>query len=130
MRRPATRRAALRDIMRRAEQLPAAEAVALVRSSLRCTVVEDVFAAIRSGEALLRDLDRVRVPTLIAWAEHDRVLPLERHQQRFRTEIPGVSFRVLPGVGHVPMSDDPTLVTGAIVDWVERHRTPPSGASV
>lgn len=124
MGRPATRRAALRDILRLGEQLPAAEAVALSRSSLRCTVVEDVFAAIRSGEGLLQDLDRVRAPTLIAWAEHDRVLPLERHEHRFRTEIPDVTFRVLPGVGHVPMSDDPALVSRTIVDWVERHRTP------
>jgi pimeloyl-ACP methyl ester carboxylesterase len=122
MRRPMVRRAALRDIMRRGEQLPPSEAVALARSSLRCTVVDDVFQAIRSGGALLRDLDQVRAPTLVAWAQYDRVLPMERHAQRFRTEIPGVTFRVLPGVGHVPMSDDPRLVVDTIVDWVERHR--------
>lgn len=122
MRRPAGRRLALRDIVRRGEQLPPSEAVAMARSSIRCSVVEDVFAAIRSGEGLMRDLDRVAVPTLVAWAEHDRVLPLEHHAPRFRAEIPGVAFRVLPGVGHVPMSDDPRLVVDTIVGWVERHR--------
>ncbi len=118
----ATRRAALRDITRHGELLPAEEAVALARSSLRCEVMEDVFGAIRSGAGLLSDLDRVRVPTLIAWAEHDRILPLTRHQHRFRAEIPQVTFRVLPGVGHVPMSDDPRLVADTIVEWVDRHR--------
>jgi pimeloyl-ACP methyl ester carboxylesterase len=124
MARPLARRLAFRDIVRHGELLPPAEAVAIARSSLKCEVVEDVFASIRSGEGLLRDLDQVRVPTLVAWAEHDRVLPLARHQQRFRSEIPGVTFRIMRGVGHVPMSDNPGLVAGTIVEWVERHRAP------
>ncbi len=68
---------------------------------------------IHSGDGLLRDLDQIRVRTLIAWAQHDRVLPLERHRQRFETEIPDVEFRVLTGVGHVPMSDDTPARWGA-----------------
>jgi pimeloyl-ACP methyl ester carboxylesterase len=122
MRRPLGRRLALRDIVRHGEQLTPYEAVAMARSSLGCTVVEDVFSAIRSGQGLMRDLDRIGVPTLVAWAEHDRVLPMEHHSARFRAEIPGVEFRVLEGVGHVPMSDDPRLVVDTIADWVDRHR--------
>ena len=122
MARPVLRRLALRDIVRKGEQLPAAEAVAMARSSLECTVVDDVFRAIREGTALLRDLDRIDVPVLIAWAQYDRVLPMKRHMARFRSEIPGVSFRVLRDVGHVPMSDDPQLVADTIVEWVERAR--------
>jgi pimeloyl-ACP methyl ester carboxylesterase len=124
MRRPLLRRLALRDVVKRGELIPPAEAVAMARSSLKCTVIEDVFEAIRSGTGLARDLDRIEVPTLVAWAEHDRILPLDKHAARFRNEIRGVEFRVLPGVGHVPMSDDPRLVTDTIVDWVERHRAP------
>ena len=127
MRRPVTRRLALRDIVRRGEQLAPSEAVAMARSSLKCAVVEDVFAAIRSGGGLASDLDRISAPTLIAWAEHDRVLPMAKHAMRFRTEIPGVTFRVLRDVGHVPMSDDPRLVTDTIVDWIERHRAADTG---
>lgn len=129
MARPRLRRLALRDVMRRGDRLPAAEAVMLSRSSLRCEVVEDVFAAIRSGEGLLRDLDQVRAPTLVAWAEHDRILPLEKHRARFEAEIPGVAFRVLPGVGHVPMADDPELVARTITDWVATHRPVPAPAA-
>jgi pimeloyl-ACP methyl ester carboxylesterase len=122
MRRPVARHLALRDIVRHGELIPPSEAVAMAKSSIRCTVVEDVFQAIRDGSGLARDLDQVAVPTLIAWAEHDRVLPLDKHAARFRNEIPGVAFRLLPGVGHVPMSDDPRLVADTIVDWIERHR--------
>jgi pimeloyl-ACP methyl ester carboxylesterase len=123
MARPGLRRLALRDIVRYGEQLPAAEAAAMALSSLECAVVEDVFNSIRTGEGLCRDLDQVRVPTLVAWAQYDRVLPMDRHAAFFRARIPGVTFRVLPKVGHVPMSDDPRLVASTIVDWVERHRS-------
>lgn len=122
MRRPVARRLALRDIVRFGEQLPPAEATGMALSSLKCTVVEDVFAAIRSGDALCKDLDTITVPTLIGWAQYDRVLPMDAHLPFFRANMPQGAFRVLPGVGHVPMSDDPRLVADTIVDWVERHR--------
>jgi pimeloyl-ACP methyl ester carboxylesterase len=129
MKHPVARRLALRDIVRYGEQLAPSEAVAMALSSLECTVVEDVFASIRSGEGLCKDLDLVRVPTLVAWAEYDRVLPMEHHAPRFRAEIPDVTFRVLPDVGHVPMSDDPKLVGETIVGWVERYRDAGAGGS-
>ena len=117
MRRPGIRRLALRDVMTRGDQVPVAEAVALAESSLRCTVVDDVFATVRSGSARVVDLDRIECPVLVAWGDHDRILPIERHAGRFRAEIPGVDYRVLPGVGHTPMWDDPGLISGLIGDF-------------
>lgn len=123
MKSPVGRRLAMRDIMRRGEQLAPDEAVAMARSSTKCAVVEDVFEAIRTGGGLVRDLDQVTVPTLIAWAELDRVLPMDKHAPRFKSEIPDVTFRVLPAVGHVPMADDPRLVLETIVGWIEHARS-------
>ncbi|MFL5845134.1 MAG: alpha/beta fold hydrolase [Solirubrobacteraceae bacterium] len=120
MRRPGTRRVALRDVMTRGDQVPAEEAIALVRSSTRCSVVDDVFATIRSGEALLTDLDRIACPVLVAWGDRDRILPMARHSARFQREIPGVEFRVLPGVGHTPMWDAPGLIAGLIAQFARR----------
>jgi pimeloyl-ACP methyl ester carboxylesterase len=117
MRRPATRRIALRDVMTRGELVPPAEAAQLVRSSLRCTVVDDVFAAIRSGQALIRDLDRIGCPVRVVWGDRDRILPLPKHGPRFRDEVPGVDFHVMRGVGHTPMWDDPGQVARAIGDF-------------
>jgi pimeloyl-ACP methyl ester carboxylesterase len=117
MRRPGLRRLLLRDVMTRGDLVSQREAVDLVNGSLRCTVVEDVFDTIRSGTALLRDLDRISCPTLVVWGAKDRILPMDRHAARFREEIPGVQFRVLPGLGHTPMWDDADLIAGIIADW-------------
>jgi pimeloyl-ACP methyl ester carboxylesterase len=118
LRRPRARRAAFRYVMTRGELMPPAEAVAMVRSSIRCSIVEYVFDALRSGDAVLRDLDQVRCPVLVAWPRHDRILPRGRHAARFQEEIPGAEFRLLEGVGHLPTWDDPRLVVDTIVGFI------------
>ena len=123
MARPGLRRLALRDVMTRGHQVPAAEAIALARSSVRCDVVEDVYAVLRSGEALVLELDKIDVPVLITWAAKDRILPIDAHSPRLREEIRGVEFRVTPGVGHTPMWDDPGLFATTIADFVTRAAT-------
>lgn len=117
MSRPGTRRLALRDVMARGDQVSAGEAIELVRSSVRCRVVEDVFATMRTGQALVGDLDRIGCPVLVAWGERDRILPMSRHAGRFRREIPDVDFRVLPGLGHTPMWDAPETIAALIGDF-------------
>ena len=115
--RPAFRRVAMRDVMTRGHLMPTEEAVRLTRSSTRCGVVDDVFKTLRDGTGRVVDLDQVRTPTLIAWGEKDRLLPMDRHAERFRTEIPGVEFRVLRGLGHTPMWDDPRQIAETIADF-------------
>jgi pimeloyl-ACP methyl ester carboxylesterase len=130
MRRPGARRLALRDVMTRGDQVPSKEAVQLVRSSLGCSVVEDVFATIRSGAGRVRDLDQIDCPVLVCWGDKDRILPLPKHGPRFRDEIPGVEFRVWKGLGHTPMWDDPSLIASTIADFAtaasQRAATPVS----
>jgi pimeloyl-ACP methyl ester carboxylesterase len=120
MARPALRRIALRDVMTRGHQVPAAEAIMLARSSVRCDIVEDVYTVLRNGDAAVHDLDRIDVPVLITWGDKDRILPLPVHAPRLRAEIPGVEFRVMPGIGHTPMWDDPALIASAIADFATR----------
>ncbi len=128
MAQPGLRRIALRDVMTRGHQVPAAEAVALARSSVRCDIVEDVFTLLRNGEALVRDLDQIDVPTLITWGDKDRILPMHVHAPRLREEIRGLEFRITPGLGHTPMWDDPGLIAATIGDFAARaaSRTPAS----
>jgi pimeloyl-ACP methyl ester carboxylesterase len=120
MARPGLRRLALRDVMTRGHHVPAAEAVALARSSIRCDVVEDVYTVLRNGEAPLRELDKIDVPVLVTWGDKDRILPMKTHSPRLREEIRNIEFRVTPGVGHTPMWDDPGLFSKSIVDFVAR----------
>jgi pimeloyl-ACP methyl ester carboxylesterase len=127
MARPGARKVALRDAMRHGELMAPADAADMVRTSIRCTVVDDVIASLRApGNAAIEGLDQVSCPTLIAWAQFDRILPMERHSPRFRREIPGVEFRILPGCGHVPMWDNSHLVADTISSWVIRHSPVPA----
>jgi pimeloyl-ACP methyl ester carboxylesterase len=125
MSRPAARKLALRDIMRHGELVPPSDAVAISLDPLGCTVVDDVLSSLRGGRGHLEDLGQVAAPTLVAWAELDRILPLATCSARFKREIPDVDFRVLPGLGHVPMWDDTGLIVETIVDWVDAHVASP-----
>ena len=122
MRRPGARRLAMRDIMRQGQLVAPGDAIDLSLDPLGCTVVDEVLASLRAGRAHVTDLDQVAAPTLVAWAEFDRILPQSTCSPRFRREIANAEFRVLPGVGHVPMWDDTRLVVKTIVDWVESQR--------
>jgi pimeloyl-ACP methyl ester carboxylesterase len=115
--RPGFRKIGMRDIMARGHLVPAEEAVLLTRSSIRCSVVDDVFATMRDGSARVVDLDQVKAPTLVVWGEKDRLLPMGRHADRFRREIPAVRFEVMRGLGHTPMWDDPGQIAGRIAGF-------------
>ncbi|MFD9126810.1 alpha/beta fold hydrolase [Kitasatospora sp. NPDC059571] len=59
--------------------------------------------------------DVAEVPVTIAWGTRDRVL-LRRQGVRALRAIPAARLVRLPGCGHVPMSDDPALVSRVILD--------------
>jgi pimeloyl-ACP methyl ester carboxylesterase len=128
MRRPGTRKLAMREIMRHGELMSPADAVEMSLDPLGCTIVDDVLASLRAGRGHVEDLDQVAAPTLIAWAQLDRILPLATCSARFEREIPNAEFRVLPRVGHVPMWDNTRLVVNTITDWIAAHAAPPAAA--
>lgn len=115
MRSPIRRRLALLDAMERGDHMLATDAIEMARRSLDCDVVlEDMFAVLRHGKPWMEGLDQIACPTLVLWGEKDRILPMDQHTNRLRKEIPGVQFRSLPGIGHVPMHDDPRLIGSMI----------------
>jgi pimeloyl-ACP methyl ester carboxylesterase len=126
--RPRARRLALRGLMRRGDLLSRDDAATLIRSLLACTTVAGAVRELRAGRMHLEELDRVAAPVLLAWGERDALLPARTCAARLREEIPGAEYRVLPGVGHVPMWDDPDLVGETIAGWVSRHARVPIGA--
>jgi pimeloyl-ACP methyl ester carboxylesterase len=127
--RPRSRRFLLRDVMTRGHLVPTEEALRLVRSSVRCTVVEDVFETMRDGSARCVDLDRITCPVLVTWGERDRTLPMRRHAARFWNEIPGVRFKAMPGLGHTPMWDDAAQIAMTIADFAEEAQAAADDAS-
>lgn len=129
MHRPSARRAALREIMRHGELVAPADAVDMALASLRCTLADRAIAALRSDRGFaLSDLDRIACPVLLASPQFDRILPGAKHAPRYRREIPGVEWRMLPGCGHVPMWDDTRLIVRTIDEFVSRHATAPPPA--
>ncbi|MCB5169399.1 alpha/beta fold hydrolase [Streptomyces bambusae] len=55
------------------------------------------------------------LPVTIAWGSRDRLL-LRRQGVRAKRTVPGARLVRLPGCGHVPMHDDPALVSRVIAD--------------
>jgi len=124
--RPRLRRVGLRDFVTRGHLIPGIEAMRMAESSLRCRVIEDVYATMRDGSARVVDMERISCPVLVVWGDRDRVLPIDRHAQRFREGIRGVEYRELPGLGHVPMWDDPTLIAETITGFAMTASSYPS----
>jgi pimeloyl-ACP methyl ester carboxylesterase len=54
------------------------------------------------------------VPVTVAWPERDRIHPGSQ-ADRARADLPRARHVLLPGCGHVPMSDDPRLVADTIL---------------
>jgi pimeloyl-ACP methyl ester carboxylesterase len=61
---------------------------------------------------LLRDL-----PTLIAWGEHDRTIPVE-HGLAAQRAIPGSRFVTIPGAAHFPHIERPDELATALLDFI------------
>lgn len=83
----------------------------------------DIFLA--SDPRLLERAARVQeypdpgVPALVAWSEHDGLVPMPTFSDPWRAAAPHAHFRILAGVGHVPMHDDPQLVADTIDHWIK-----------
>jgi pimeloyl-ACP methyl ester carboxylesterase len=72
---------------------------------------------------LLRRLRRIQAPTLVLWAEHDRLIP-SPYGEAFRAAIPGARLELLPDCGHMALVERPEAVAGAIAGFVEGvHRS-------
>jgi pimeloyl-ACP methyl ester carboxylesterase len=116
--RPGVRRLLFSRAMRHPERLSPAAAAHRIRASAGCTIYWELMDAMLAG-APPRWLGEVEAPVLVAWPEHDRIIPLRDYSRPFRELLRDAEWRDLPGVGHVPMVDDPALVTRTILDWVE-----------
>ncbi|MFF8616754.1 alpha/beta fold hydrolase [Streptomyces sp. NPDC015350] len=93
---------------RRSPEAVVAETVALREA----TGFHQTLAAGR--DALFTD-DVPGLPVTVAWGSRDRIL-LRRQGVRAKRVIPDARLVRLPGCGHVPMNDDPALVSRVILD--------------
>jgi pimeloyl-ACP methyl ester carboxylesterase len=119
VRRPRFRVLAYYDICRRPAAMPAGLAVDLIRSASTCEIYMPFLEAVEAGRGF-GDLAEIDCPVRIAWAERDKIIPERNYSARLRELVPNAEWTVLPGVGHVPMLDDPELVVRSILDVTSR----------
>lgn len=108
----AVRRSAMRDLAVHGGRLTPAQAVAIIGDSLACAIFDDISA----DEWHIAPLDPLPCPITVVWSEKDRVLPMAEFASALPKLLPQATSKVLAGVGHVPMIDDPGLVAKTILD--------------
>lgn len=67
-----------------------------------------------------RDLQRLRVPTLVLMGQHDSFCRPEAVISRLRSNLPDVQAEIIPRVGHVMFFEQPELVGGRIREFLGR----------
>ena len=72
-------------------------------------------------ERQVAGLADIGCPVLVLWGTKDVIL-IPRQGRRFERLIPDCELRYLKGLGHVPMSDDPELLAGAIAGFARDAR--------
>ncbi|SUA74214.1 Dihydrolipoyllysine-residue acetyltransferase component of acetoin cleaving system [Nocardia otitidiscaviarum] len=86
---------------------------AMAATPAHCTIIKDLAEdpAIPAGFTKLPELD---LPITILRPEHDRIIPPHFYAPDAFTGHPTLTDRPLPGVGHVPMLEAPTLIASEI----------------
>jgi pimeloyl-ACP methyl ester carboxylesterase len=112
LRNPTGRALIMGSTVGRPRQMPAADAIEMAEVYASTPCFDEHLAETRRARfAGGRAID---VPITIAWGEKDRLLPAKA---RIVDELPaGIRTLTLPGCGHLPMWDDPELVSRTILE--------------
>jgi pimeloyl-ACP methyl ester carboxylesterase len=108
------RRLGMRDVAAHSERLTPDQAVHAFRDLVGCGATGDLLDTSES----LQPLDPLPCPITVAWSEKDRIFPPAIYLATARQRLPQARFITLPGVGHVPMIDDPALCAQTIAESV------------
>lgn len=119
--RPRLRTLALRDLVSHPGRVPSAQAAHMIRSAAACELRTEMIRI--SEDEHFSELGPIGCPLRIAWGTKDRLLPPARYSQRLRRLLPDAEFTDLPGLGHLPMWDDPAMVARAVLEVSSPSRT-------
>jgi pimeloyl-ACP methyl ester carboxylesterase len=67
--------------------------------------------------ALEQRLTTITVPTLAIWGADDEIIPVS-FAYRLRTDVPGVTVKILDQTGHAPQEERPTETAQAILQFL------------
>jgi len=121
------RHIAVRDICYRGERIPLKDAQDTLRAVSRNRLFPGLaWAFVRDGSHA--PVDGFTCPVRVLLCEHERVIPNPECSWRFR-QSPTLTIETLPGVGHVPMLEDPDLVLAAIRRHIAEAEARPASAA-
>ncbi|MGA2474754.1 MAG: alpha/beta hydrolase, partial [Acidimicrobiales bacterium] len=93
----------------------------LTEGESRRAFVRTVRSVIDPGGQSVSAVDRLyltaRMPTLIVWGDHDRIIPLD-HAYRAHEAIPNSRLEVMEGVGHFPQVEEPVRFVEILTDFL------------
>jgi pimeloyl-ACP methyl ester carboxylesterase len=101
-----------------ADRMTSAQVTTTFEDIAKCTALPEILDGARDNGPI-KPVSDVGCRMRIAWGLKDRMLPFMRYGAPMLAAVPEVEFKLLPGVGHVPMIDDPDLIANAILDFVE-----------
>jgi pimeloyl-ACP methyl ester carboxylesterase len=122
VRRPRFRRLAFHAVMEHGERISAPEALEMLADAAQCDAFPGFADWVRTTRTLAAAIEEQAYPIRIAWAEHDRTIPFTRYGRPILDALAGAEHVTLPGVGHVPMFDDPALVADTILNVTDPNR--------
>lgn len=119
MRSRALRTATFAQVVARGWRLDPQEAAYALQALARSPSFNATLAWLGSEPRTVEGLTELRVPMRVAWGTRDLLLP-PRQGRRWTALVPDAELRELPGLGHLPMSDDPDLVARTILEFTAR----------
>lgn len=108
---PILRRVAMRDVAEHGDRLTPAQALDAARDTVNCGAAKDLLTPAES----VAPLDPLPCPITLAWSGNDRIVPPHVHGATARERLPHAKYVLLPGLGHVPMIDDPRVCAATIL---------------
>jgi pimeloyl-ACP methyl ester carboxylesterase len=111
------RRILLRLMAEHADRMTPAQVAAAFEDMAGCTALPDILDGARADGSIEPVPDGC-CPVRIVWGMNDRMLPFMRYGAPMLVAVPSAELMLLPGVGHVPMIDDPVLIANTILDFV------------
>ena len=115
LRRPRGRRLVMKQICEHGDRIPVGEVPGLFDDAIGTTVMDDLIASVlRDGP--IEPITTAAGPIRIAWGGSDRTLPYRGFAEPMYERVPVAEKVTIPGVGHVPMPDDPALVARTILE--------------
>lgn len=105
IKRPRTRKFALRDVVADGSKIPVQTAAWMLQSAAECPAAGPLLdQADVDGWPNLEPID---VPIRIAWGSEDRIIPKRHLSSRFHEFIPDAEWIDLEGIGHMPQIECP-----------------------